>query len=760
MSDYLASNITVLNDLEAVRLRPGMYIGNTGKEGLHRCLGEILDNSVDEFMADHASQILLCVNESGGKHTALVADNGRGVPVDIHPETGRPTVETIFTVLHAGGKFDQKNYQFSGGLHGVGASVANFLSEKLEVWVLRDSIVYYIYFEKGVPQGEMTNCPESELFDIFPELLGKTVWDKSGTIVRFTPDSTIFEVSKFNLEEIYDYLKNNAYLNKGLAITLIDQTGTLNIKNNKLVSSKKPESSENLENTENSVEEKSKTDDKQTKKEIKETTVNFHYPQGILTYLEDICEGETLISPIIHVEGGSDTFKLEIALAYSQNYNEKVFAFTNGVQNTEGGTHITGFKTALTRILNNYAIAKNFLKKENEKFTAEDLKEGQRVILSLKMVDPQFTSQSKVKLGSTIARTMTDRIFSEKFEMFLEENPPVAQSIVQKAQLAMKARLAAKAARENVMRKGVLESTSLPGKLADCASKDPAKSEIYIVEGDSAGGSAKQGRDRHTQAILPLRGKVLNTEKATHDRILGYEGIKNMVMAFGTSIGDKFDIEKLRYHKIILMTDADVDGAHITTLLLTFLYRYMPRLIEDGYIYMARPPLYRIQWGKKVEYVYSDLEKQTLLAKINKDHNVKLENSAKSAMEIAGEIANSDNENSVIDSNLETSENNSDSLESENNQENSAKDTAKNPVENKVKTIKIEIQRYKGLGEMNPDQLWDTTMDPSTRLLYQVTIGEAKLADEVFDRLMGSEVAPRKAFIEENAQFIDDLDLA
>lgn len=773
MSDYLASNITVLNDLEAVRLRPGMYIGNTGKEGLHRCLGEILDNSVDEFMAGHASRILLSVDEKGGKHTALVADNGRGVPVDIHPETGRPTVETIFTVLHAGGKFDQKNYQFSGGLHGVGASVANFLSEKLEVWVLRDSTVYYIYFDRGLVQGEIMTFPESELSVKFPELIGKTVWDKTGTIVRFMPDSSIFEVSKFNLEEIYDYLKNNAYLNKGLDITFIDETGTLVVKNNKLVKVK-TEQNEN-KNGKNKADKFDKdSDEKKTgldleeedqdgnenlgqnsvntnnlSKNSKAVIMTFCYPKGILTYLEDICEGETLISPIIHVEGGDENFRLEIALSYSQNYNEKVFAFTNGVQNSEGGTHITGFKTALTRILNSYAIAKNFLKKENEKFTAEDLKEGQRVILSLKMVDPQFTSQSKVKLGSTIARTMTDRIFSEKFEMFLEENPPVAQSIVQKAQLAMKARLAAKAARENVMRKGVLESTSLPGKLADCASKDPAKSEIYLVEGDSAGGSAKQGRDRHTQAILPLRGKVLNTEKATLDRILAYEGIKNMVVAFGTGIGDKFDIEKLRYHKIILMTDADVDGAHITTLLLTFLYRYMPRLIEDGYIYMARPPLYRIQWGKKVEYVYSDLEKETLLAKINKDQNLKLENSAKGALETAEEIANSDNLN--LDNSLTSSDLANDS------------DVSKNPVSNensKTKTIKIEIQRYKGLGEMNPEQLWDTTMDPSTRLLYQVTIGEAKLADEVFERLMGSEVAPRKAFIEENAQFVDELDLA
>ena len=759
---YAASNITVLNDLEAVRLRPGMYIGNTGKEGLHRCLGEVLDNSVDEFMAGHGSKILLSVGEKNGKHWALVADDGRGIPVDIHPETGRPTVETIFTVLHAGGKFDQKNYQFSGGLHGVGASVANFLSEYLEVWVLREQMIHYVKFAQVVPVGEILYLPENEMLSLFPELKYQTVWNKTGTVVKFLADSTIFEVSRFDLEEIYEDLKNKAYLNKKLEVTFIDHTKSL-----------KPEKIGNLEeNGEKSGKNETKTDAKNSQNPNSQTEnatdlkaenlvdlaeqdsspnsslaqsndnyniFRFYYPQGILTYLEDICRGEKLISPIINIEGGLDNFRLEMTLTYSQNYNEKVFAFTNGVANPEGGTHITGFKTALTRILNNYAMAKNFIKKETEKFTAEDLKEGQRVVLSLKMTDPQFTSQSKVKLGSTIARTMVDKIFSERFGEFLEDNPSIGQSIVQKAQLAMKARLAAKAARENVMRKGVLETTSLPGKLADCASKDPAVSEIYIVEGDSAGGSAKQGRDRHTQAILPLRGKVLNTEKATLDRILNYEGIKNMVIAFGTGIGDRFDIDKLRYHKIILMTDADVDGAHITTLLLTFLYRYMPRLIEDGYVYMARPPLYRIQWGKKVEYVYSDVEKMALLAKINQNNtNIQLENDKKA--EEKAPVLEGENLENVAEKN-EISKN------------------SENEIANLTlpsgKTVKIEIQRYKGLGEMNPEQLWDTTMDPSTRLLYQVTIGEAKLADEVFDRLMGSEVAPRKAFIEENAIFVE-----
>ena len=387
-----------------------------------------------------------------------------------------------------------------------------------------------------------------------------------------------------------------------------------------------------------------------------------------------------------------ENFQMELAMSYSSDYNEKLFAFTNGIINTEYGMHVTGFKSALTKLINNYAAAKNYFKKD-ERFTSDDLKEGVRAVLSIKMTDPQFTSQSKVKLGSTVARTNTDRLVTEKLGTFLEENPSVGAAIVQKAQLAMKARLAAKSARDNVLRKGVLDSMALPGKLADCSEKDPEKSEIFIVEGDSAGGSAKQGRDRNTQAILPLRGKVLNTEKATLDRILNYEGIKNMIIAFGTGIGDRFDIEKLRYHKIVLMTDADVDGAHITTLLLTFFYRYMPALIEDGYVYMARPPLYKIQWGKKFEYVYSDEEKEKLLKKVQ-------------------EL-------------------------------------------NPDKEMRFEIQRYKGLGEMNPEQLWDTTMDPATRMLYQVTIGEAALADRVFEDLMGSEVEPRKRFIEENAVFAE-----
>jgi DNA gyrase subunit B len=645
-SNYQASDITVLEGLEAVRKRPGMYIGNTGKEGLHRCLGEILDNSVDEYMAKHATQMKVKYFDG----MMYVADDGRGIPTEIHPKTGISTIETIMTVLHAGGKFDQKNYQFSGGLHGVGASVVNALSELL-----------HVSFSKGKVKEALIEIEESLLISKYPEIASILCWEKSGTVIGFKIDDTIFETNVFDFDWIAHDLKDKAYLNKGFKISI----------------------------------------------EIPhlEQEFDYCYPEGIKTYLEDLTASDKLISPIIQIEGEMDNFHLEAALAYGEDYNEKLFAFTNGVANPEGGMHVTGLKSAITKLVNNYAMTKGYFKKEGDKFSSDDLREGLRIVLSIKMADPQFTSQSKVKLGSTIARTNTDKIVTDRMGIFFEENPTVAQSIVQKAQLALKARLAAKAARDAVQRKGVLEGMSLPGKLADCSSKDPVESEIYIVEGDSAGGSAKMGRDRKTQAILPLRGKVLNTEKATLDRILGYEGIKNMIIAFGTGIGDKFDVDKLRYHKIVIMTDADVDGAHITTLLLTFFYRYMPRLLEDGYIYMARPPLYQIKIGKKIEYVYSDEEKETYLK------------------------ANGFNPSELDDDGKE--------------------------IEGSGTKKTIGIQRYKGLGEMNPEQLWDTTMDPAHRLLWQVTVGEAAVADMVFQDLMGADVEPRKRFIEENAIFAE-----
>jgi DNA gyrase subunit B len=677
---YEASSITVLEGLEAVRKRPGMYIGNTGKDGLHRCLGEILDNSVDEFMAGHATSMK--VKLLGKK--MYVADDGRGIPTEIHPKTGKSTIETIMTVLHAGGKFDQKSYQFSGGLHGVGASVVNALSELLEVWILRNGQISYISFSEGKIKTELRNMTKDEFESEYPELQSIVCWgNKSGTIISFQIDRKIMETDEFDIDFILSDLKDKAYLNKGFDIAF--------------------------------------------EVPAQELTVNYCFPDGIKTYLEDITSKETLISPIIMLSGKAENFELECAMAYCEDYNEKLYAFTNGVSNPEGGAHVTGFKTALTKIINNYATAKGFFKKEGDKFGTEDLKEGMRVVISVKMADPQFTSQSKVKLGSTIARTQTDRIMTAEFGTFFEENPAVAQSIVQKAQLAMKARLAAKAARETVLRKGVLDGMALPGKLADCSEKDPTKCEIFIVEGDSAGGSAKMGRDRKTQAILPLRGKVMNTEKATLERILNYEGIKNMIIAFGTGIGDKFDIEKLRYHKIVLMTDADVDGAHITTLLLTFFYRYMPELIEGGFVYMARPPLYRIKYGKKQEYVYTDEEKLDYLKTLG------ISEDAVESIEEATEEMNGVETVEGIESTEEV--------------------TTEKTTSTKKKTVLI--QRYKGLGEMNADELYETTMNIATRMFWQVTIGEAAVANKVFEDLMGAEVEPRKRFIEENAVFAE-----
>lgn len=679
-NSYQAENITVLEGLEAVRKRPGMYIGNTGKEGLHRCLGEILDNSVDEFMAGHGTSARVVLD----KGFALVADDGRGIPTGIHSKTGKSAVETIMTVLHAGGKFDQNNYQFSGGLHGVGASVVNALSSKMQVFVLRDDTVHFIEFQFGKTTTPLESMSLDDFNQKYPKIAKHAVWNETGTIVAFWADKTIFETIDFDIAEVDELLKNTAYLNANFRIHFVPG--------------------------------------------IDAEPVEYHFPKGIRTYLEDITKGEQLLVPIVEIHGEEPNFQLDMAITYSSNFTEKFFPYTNGIFNSEGGMHVTGLRTALTRVINNYAGEKGLMKKD-DRFSAEDLREGLRVILSVKMVDPQFTSQSKVKLGSTIARTYADKIVSDKIAAFLEENPKEAQTIVQKAQLAMKARIAAKAARETVIRKGVLESFTLPGKLSDCSEKDPTKSEIFIVEGDSAGGSAKQGRDRNTQAILPLRGKVLNTEKATLDKIMNYEGIKNMIIAFGTSVGATFDITKLRYHKIILMTDADVDGAHITTLLLTFFYRYMPALIDEGYVYMARPPLYKIAWGKNHEYVYSDAEKEVVLQKL-RDQGIGI--NPKDMLEGDEDNLEVENENTELGAELTT------------------ETTAK-----AKKSVKVSIQRYKGLGEMNAEQLWETTMDPALRMLYQVTVGEAAMADKIFDELMGADVEPRKRFIEDNAMFVE-----
>lgn len=645
-NNYGAENITVLEGLEAVRKRPAMYIGNTGFEGVHKCFAEILDNSVDEFMAGHAKSIKAVILED---NSVIIADDGRGIPTDLHPKTGRPALETILSVLHAGGKFDQKNYEYSGGLHGVGASVVNALSSYMGAWVLRDESVFYIEFSKGKVAKEMIKMSVEEFEADYPDVAACKVWKKSGTITKFKLDDSIFEIKEFDSKFITNSLKETAYLAAGLKIFFIDQNTN--------------------------------------------TDAKFHFPDGLQAFLGDVTKGEELITPVISFKDkiADEKFEVEVVMAYSNKYSEKIYAFTNLIANSEGGMHVTGFKTALTKVFNKYAGEKGLFKKD-EKFESGDILDGIRVILSVKMSDPQFTSQAKVKLGSTIARTLTERISTESLMTFLEENPKVANSVIVKAQLAMRARLAARAARESVMRKGVMESMSLPGKLADCSSKDPTECELFVVEGDSAGGSAKQGRNREFQAILPLKGKVMNTERATLDRILNYEGIKNMILALGTGIGETFDANKLRYHKIIIMSDADVDGAHIMTLHLTFLYRYMRPLIDAGYVYIARPPLYKVSWSKKHhEYSFTEEERDAIIER----------------------------------------------------------ERAINPA------AKFEIQRYKGLGEMNADQLWETTMNPETRLLYQVTVGDAEAASKIFEQLMGDEVEHRKRFIELNAKFAE-----
>jgi DNA gyrase subunit B len=648
-NNYGAENITVLEGLEAVRKRPAMYIGNTGYEGLHKCFAEILDNSVDEFMAGHAKSIKAMILED---NSVIIADDGRGIPVDIHPKTGRPTLETIMSVLHAGGKFDQKSYEYSGGLHGVGASVVNALSTYMGVWVLRDDTVYHIEFGAGKVAKEMIKMTVAEFEKEFADIAACKVWKTTGTITKYKLDDTIFEIKDYDVKYLQNTLKETSYLAAGINIHFIVQQADLDVK--------------------------------------------YHFPDGLQSFLKDITKGEEQITPTIGFKDkiSDEKFEVEVVMTYSSKFGEKIYAFTNLIANAEGGMHVTGFKTALTKVFNKYAAEKNMFKKD-EKFDSSDILDGIRVILSVKMSDPQFTSQAKVKLGSTIARTLTERITTAGLSTFLEENPKVASAVIIKAQLSMRARLAARAARESVMRKGIMESMSLPGKLADCSSKNPEESELYVVEGDSAGGTAKQARNRETQAILPLKGKLMNTERASLDRILNYEGIKNMVLALGTGVGESFDITKLRYHKIIIMSDADVDGAHIMTLHLTFLYRYMRQLIDAGHVYLARPPLFKVSWSKKgFEYAFAEEERDAI---INRERAIKPD-------------------------------------------------------------AKFEVQRYKGLGEMNGEQLWDTTMDPDHRMLYQINVGDAIVASQIFNELMGDEVEHRRRFIEENAKFAE-LDL-
>ncbi|WP_222704675.1 DNA topoisomerase (ATP-hydrolyzing) subunit B [Massilibacterium senegalense] len=632
-NNYDASQIQVLEGLEAVRKRPGMYIGSTGPRGLHHLVWEIIDNSIDEALAGYCDTITIIVEKD---NSITVRDNGRGIPVNMHEQMGRPAVEVILTVLHAGGKFGGGSYKVSGGLHGVGSSVVNALSEKLEVTVWRDGYEYYQPYSRGVPQADLKK-------------IGPT--DKTGTQIHFVPDEEIFtETTEYDYETLATRLRELAFLNRGLTIVFTDRRG----------------------------------------EEEREST--YHYEGGILSYVEHLNRSREVVHPPIFIEGEKDDIVVEVALQYNDGFASNLYSFTNNIHTYEGGTHEAGFKSALTRVINDYARKQGVFKEADSNLTGDDVREGLTAIISIKHPNPQFEGQTKTKLGNSEARTITDTVFAEYFEKYLMENPVVARKIVEKGLMASRARLAAKKARELTRRKSALEVSHLPGKLADCSSKDASISELYIVEGDSAGGSAKQGRDRHFQAILPLRGKIINVEKARLDKILSNNEIRTIITALGTGIGEDFDIEKARYHKIFIMTDADVDGAHIRTLLLTFFYRYMRPLIEHGYVYIAQPPLYKISQGKKVLYAYNDKELDKILAEL-------------------------------------------------------------------AQTPKPSLQRYKGLGEMNPTQLWETTMDPETRTILQVNLEDAIEADATFETLMGDKVEPRREFIESNAHFVKNLDI-
>ena len=630
---YGADQIQVLEGLEAVRKRPGMYIGSTSGRGLHHLVWEIVDNSIDEALAGYCTKIHVIIEKD---NSITVKDNGRGMPVGIQEKTGRPAVEVILTVLHAGGKFGGGGYKVSGGLHGVGASVVNALSSELEVYVHREGHIHYQKYERGVPVEDIKIIGESE---------------ETGTTVHFKPDTEIFtETDVYEYELLATRIRELAFLNRGLSLTIED----------KREDGKKAE---------------------------------YHYEGGIKSYVEHLNRTkEVLHEEPIYIEGEKEGISVEVSMQYNDSYTGYIYSFANNIHTHEGGTHEFGFKTALTRVINDYARKGGLIKDSDTNLSGEDVREGLIAVVSIKHPNPQFEGQTKTKLGNSEVRTITDSLFAEHLEKFLLENPSVAKKIVEKGLMAARARMAAKKARELTRRKSALEVSSLPGKLADCSSKDPAISEIYIVEGDSAGGSAKQGRDRHFQAILPLRGKILNVEKARLDRILSNNEVRAMITAAGTGIGEDFDISKARYHKIVIMTDADVDGAHIRTLLLTFFYRYMRKIIEAGYIYIAQPPLYKVQQGKKVEYAYNSKQLEEIMATL--------------------------------------------------------------PA-----TPKPNIQRYKGLGEMNPEQLWETTMNPENRTLLQVSLDDAIEADETFEMLMGEKVEPRRLFIEENAMYVKNLDV-
>ena len=629
--DYGANQIQILEGLEAVRKRPGMYIGSTSARGLHHLVYEVVDNSIDEALAGYCTHIEVTIHKD---NSITVTDNGRGIPVDMH-ESGKPAVEVVLTVLHAGGKFGGSGYKVSGGLHGVGVSVVNALSTNMEVKVKRDGKIHEIAFEKGVTKEPL-------------KVVGQT--DETGTLVHFVPDAEIFDETVYDYDTLRHRLRELSFLNRGITIILTDE---------------RPE-------------------------EVRQET--FYFEGGISSFVEHLNRNKEVINPEpVYFNGTKDTTVVEIALQYNTSYSENIYSFVNNINTEEGGTHLAGFKSALTRAANDFARRQGIIKNNEDNLVGEDIREGLTCVISIKLREPQFEGQTKTKLGNSEVRGIVDSIVSEGLSEYFEENPVISKKIIEKSIMASRAREAARKARELTRRKNALEVSSLPGKLADCSVKDPEQAEIYLVEGDSAGGSAKQGRDRRFQAILPLRGKILNVEKARLDKILNNEEIRTMITAFGSGIGSEFDITKRRYGKIIIMTDADVDGAHIRTLLLTFFYRYMRPLIENGHVYIAQPPLYQIRKGRSHWYTYSDEELAQKLDEIGRDG--------------------------------------------------------------------ITVQRYKGLGEMNPEQLWETTMDPEKRTVLQVHLREAEEADSIFTILLGDKVEPRRRFIEEHANLVRNLDL-
>ena len=664
-SEYNAQSIQVLEGLEPVRKRPGMYIGGTSTEGLHHLIWEVVNNSIDEAMAGHCNRIVIKLLPN---NIVEISDNGRGIPVEKHPQTKKSTLETVLTVLHAGGKFGGSGYKISGGLHGVGVSVVNALSVWTKAEVRRDNRVYVMEFKRG---KAMTKEPKVE---------GRSA--ETGTTISFQADPGIFPEINYSWEKILTYVRQQAYLTKGVSIKIFDE--------------RDPE---------------------------KKKAYGFLFEGGLVSFVKFLNRGKEVKNELpFYVEKAQEDTVVEIAMQYTDGYKEHVFSFANNIFTPEGGMHEVGFRSALTRVINSYAKKAGLLKEKDENFTAEDLQEGLTAVVSVKLRNPQFEGQTKAKLGNGEMRGIVSSVVSEALSDYLESHPNNAKAIISKCLLTAKARIAARAAKDAVIRKGALEGMTLPGKLADCSSKDPAESELYIVEGDSAGGSAKQGRDRRFQAILPLRGKLVNVEKTTLDKVVKADTLKPIIIALGAGIGESFNIEKLRYHRIIIMADADVDGAHIRTLLLTFFYRYYEPLIQSGYIYIAQPPLYRVQKGKEVFYAYNDEEKNRLVAKIGDKNILK----AKNKIAEDGTPMESDGEGET------------DGVE---------------------KIAGLNIQRYKGLGEMNPEQLWETTLNPENRSMLQVSLEDAKAADHMFEILMGNEVEPRRRFIQTHAKSVKNLDI-